>query len=1697
MDTHAWTAVSFHVQAAVKPGEQVVLCGSAPALGSFAPSKGITLVTSPEAWPEWRTPAPLALPRGVALTYRYAVFTGGKISHWEYLEGDRDLLVTHESMAVHDQLGVLAHRSTLPAYDSSPAHSAGTFVTATQHSSSSRPGRTWRSNRAGRQRQGLAAAMAAATASVSSRTEPSSRTFRDPSHAQGRATGSASSAGYDASGVEDAGTASDDSCSSSSGSLGSAEETHARLRVRMADHQPPAAEPGYRLLVPSSANAAPALVRLSQPSQSSRQGGGQPGAEPQPSQGDAPSAPVYASTRREHPSVRLRSLLQGRAFVLLHYHLPVIITREPSASADEAAGWRARWDDDNILARSPISVARTARAVWVGCLTRRAFATPAAAAAALGRAEADVQGMDDDEWLSLPPKPRAALRACLQELRVVALFGDEAVEFEVDQDAPLASATSEPTVPQHTPAPAPAGPEPVDDVLRSPIITPAQLELLGPGTRLGMGAAALDAIPSPLPASAPRSAALASSPAQAGANEPAGAGSLSAPHLSRTGSMGSMPELGAAHNVACARRVTKRTASLYLEYCSRVLRPVLHNVMDTGASDSVLSTAAAAHASPAGMRLPEAPRVKLAGDHFTLGSPALTVGSEAPAGQASQPSLASPKEHQVPSGTASASGSPLSAAAVPGDSDLSETSRGFRLRAAGWKAYIAVNSYIAAALVRHVLEPGMVVWTHGFEFAMVPQFLAHYARPRPPQVLFWHSPFPTSEVFRTLAERERLLAGMLHADLVGFHTFNHGRHFLQSVKRTLGVNYASRQGGRLVVDARGRDVVVAISHMGVDTPIADAQIASHGAALESAALRAKHGRRVIIAGVDRAERLSGVVLKLLAFEVLLQDNPAYAQKLVLVQRLETRGVRRSDLCRSLSEVQELSQRINSRFGAVVDVEQVHVLSVERRMGLFHAADVLFHTPVREGFNLMPLQYVYIRTRWEMMRLQASTTGAPDTPQDSRSSAPQRSNTEGSAPRRPVPGDRNFVSAPSPAPGAVPAEAASAAATATAARTSAGASQHHTIGSAATVHRENKRASVAELFSNMFSTVTSHIRSQGAQRPARGKGQAAKASALVGPTILEIDESAASDEEGKDVAGDQHQQQQQATAAAAPPPASLHMRHSSASAVVDHATPVADDQGTCLDGGMPTAAEVEEAKQVVRGGIVRPLAPPRRAGIVVLSEFTTASNVLNGAVVVNPWNVSRTAASLDKALNSSAEDRMLRVMRDFLYATRNPSYKWARNILLDLMEHVTNRESGDFVEMEQSELLTVSRKTTLGGVGPSPHATPGPLDATPRLRVEPAQRESPPLDPVPSDVAGELLALDLARTSEAFAASRVRICVLDYGGTVLEREGAGTYMKYEFWGSHSKRRSVPEPVLQHIRTLASMPSTLVVVASSLSAAALSRLPIATCAGVTLCAENGGMISWSAAARELLMPGSSEQAPIGDVYCEAGPTYAPLSGPSRKWWRAGTTLGDGAANLAWRSAAARASSVMQEFVWRVNGSVQRDTGSAIVWDFRESDPEWGTQQARVLARALARVLPASVKASMRKSRVEVAPSNVSKGLLLSQLLALLPAAEFVLAVGDDAADEDMFSMTSSAVASAAAMSRGLAAGSESSCLLGSAEPSPAALEAAPASALRTACTVTVGRKKSHARYFLHDVPAVHALLRELVASSAELAGQAAGV
>ncbi len=113
------------------------------------------------------------------------------------------------------------------------------------------------------------------------------------------------------------------------------------------------------------------------------------------------------------------------------------------------------------------------------------------------------------------------------------------------------------------------------------------------------------------------------------------------------------------------------------------------------------------------------------------------------------------------------------------------------------------------------------------------------------------------------------------------------------------------------------------------------------------------------------------------------------------------------------------------------------------------------------------------------------------------------------------------------------------------------------------------------------------------------------------------------------------------------------------------------------------------------------------------------------------------------------------------------------------------------------------------------------------------------------------------------------------------------------------------------------------------------------------------------------------------------------------------------LDWKS---RVLPVLDHFVERTPGSFIEEKDFSLVWHYRMSDPEFGEWLANELVASLEQMLAETqVRAVKGRKTVEVKLVWASKGELYSRLEQMLPAADFILAAGDDVTDEDLFAQT----------------------------------------------------------------------------------------
>lgn len=278
-----------------------------------------------------------------------------------------------------------------------------------------------------------------------------------------------------------------------------------------------------------------------------------------------------------------------------------------------------------------------------------------------------------------------------------------------------------------------------------------------------------------------------------------------------------------------------------------------------------------------------------------------------------------------------------------------------------WQAYVSANKIFADKVMEVINPEEDFVWVHDYHLMVLPTFLRKHFN----QVklgFFLHSPFPSSEIYRTLPVRDEVLKALLNADLIGFHTFDYARHFLSCCSRMLGLNYESKRG-HIGLEYFGRTVYIKICPVGIHMGQIESALNHPSSSAKVKEIKEKFRGKKIILGVDDMDIFKGISLKLLAMELLLQQHPEFRGQLVLVQIINPARSTGKDVQEARKETYEITKRINDNFGLLGYEPAVLVdrpVSLHEKTAYYALAECCIVNAVRDGMNLVPYNYIVSR-----------------------------------------------------------------------------------------------------------------------------------------------------------------------------------------------------------------------------------------------------------------------------------------------------------------------------------------------------------------------------------------------------------------------------------------------------------------------------------------------------------------------------------------------------------------------------------------------------------------------------------------------------------------------------------------------------------------------------------------------------------------
>jgi trehalose 6-phosphate synthase/phosphatase len=255
-----------------------------------------------------------------------------------------------------------------------------------------------------------------------------------------------------------------------------------------------------------------------------------------------------------------------------------------------------------------------------------------------------------------------------------------------------------------------------------------------------------------------------------------------------------------------------------------------------------------------------------------------------------------------------------------------------------------------------VAQPGDTIWIHDYQLFLLPLMV----REKMPDVsigFFLHIPFPSFELFRMMHRtwKEKIVRGLLGADLIGFHTNEYVQHFLKTVRMVLGYDNQFR-----MIAFEDRTVKADMFPLGVDFKKFSESRERAEVIAEKESILKNFGDRKIIFSVDRLDYTKGVTHRLLGLERFLEKHPEWHEKVVFVLVVVPSRQIISKYNERRKLIEEHVGRINGKYSSLSwqpVIYRYNNLNFDELCALYQAADAALITPLRDGMNLVAKEYI--------------------------------------------------------------------------------------------------------------------------------------------------------------------------------------------------------------------------------------------------------------------------------------------------------------------------------------------------------------------------------------------------------------------------------------------------------------------------------------------------------------------------------------------------------------------------------------------------------------------------------------------------------------------------------------------------------------------------------------------------------------------
>ena len=299
----------------------------------------------------------------------------------------------------------------------------------------------------------------------------------------------------------------------------------------------------------------------------------------------------------------------------------------------------------------------------------------------------------------------------------------------------------------------------------------------------------------------------------------------------------------------------------------------------------------------------------------------------------------------------------------------------FNLISDYWSAYKEYNDCVSKQLSKHLTKKTLI-YLHDINYLLVPNLLYNFNKHNNEIVqnlaigIFFHSPFPSFDVFKRIPIREEIIRSLMKCRVIGFHTFDCSRNFLKSAKRLLSKNYVSTNSGDLALNYSENTSLIRVKNISPEIDLLKEDIKQEEFIKYSNEIKMKYGnKKNIFVSVDHMQFLLSIKNKLEGYRAFLRELREKAKKnvfLLYIRYFDKKEDQNIDIYiennrqKMINKIDELVLEIKKEFGDDVIELYKGKITYIHRLALLSASNCFVRSSKQECYSLGIFEFLIIK-----------------------------------------------------------------------------------------------------------------------------------------------------------------------------------------------------------------------------------------------------------------------------------------------------------------------------------------------------------------------------------------------------------------------------------------------------------------------------------------------------------------------------------------------------------------------------------------------------------------------------------------------------------------------------------------------------------------------------------------------------------------